>query len=344
MKANYFLGNGKFEVREVPVPEPKPGEVLIRVAACGVCGTDVHIYHGDKGSAEVCPPVVLGHELAGIVEKTGEGVCYIRPGDHVTVDPNIYCGKCRFCRIGKKQMCGHLTAIGVNRDGGFAEYCTVPESQCFRLNKELPLKYGAMTEPLACCLHGMDRAGIRQGDTVCVIGGGAIGLLMIQLAKLSGASMVILSEPSEKRRDVGMRLGADYAIDPVHERLPERLEKILGTKGADVVIECVGSKAAAEQAIMAAGKGASLLLFGVPAAGSVCGLPLEDVFHKELRISGSMINPDTHGRAAALINSGKIRLEELITHSYPVEKLEEAVHMQMGMESIKVMVGSFSMK
>lgn len=338
MKGNYFLGNGQFEVRDIPDLVPEDGEVLIRVAACGICGTDVHIYHGDKGSTEVYPPVILGHELSGIVEKVGHGVFNIKPGDHVTVDPNSYCGKCHYCQIGKKQMCENLYAVGVNRDGGFAEYCLVPEKQCFQLNKDLPLKYGAMTEPLACCIHGIDRVEIRQGDTVCVIGGGAIGLLMVQLARLAGASKVVLSEPVAMRRQIGLELGADAVIDPIKETIGENLEEILGVSGADIVIECVGLPEAVEQAFQVAKKGASLLLFSVPKTGSIYELHLEDMFRKELKIVGSMINPDTHRRAVELINAGRIRLDKIITHSYPLEQVEEAILMQMKSESIKVIV------
>ena len=338
MKASYFLGGKKFEVRDLPLPEIGEQDVLVRVAACGVCGTDVHIYHGSKGSTDVKPPVVLGHELAGEVEKIGSQVTTVKPGDHVTIDPNIYCGKCHFCQIGKKQMCQNLYAIGVNRDGGFAQYCVAPETQCYQLDKEVPLKYGAMTEPLACCVHGIDRAGIRQGDTVCVIGGGAIGLLMIQLAKLSGASKVILSEPVAMRREIGKKVGAWACVDPIHEDIKERLKELLGTEGVDVVIECVGTSVAAEQAFLAADRGATILLFSVPKPESIYSLHLEEVFQKELTILGSMINPDTHGRAAALINSGVLKLEPIITHSFSVEQVEEAILMQQSADSIKVIV------
>lgn len=338
MKSNFYLGNQKFEVRDIPVPAVGEQDVLVRVAAAGICGTDVHIYHGDKGSAEVIPPIVLGHELAGVVEEVGAAVTTVKPGDHVTVDPNIYCGKCHYCQIGKKQLCENLYAIGVNRDGGFAEYCLAPESQCYQLDKSIPLKFGAMVEPLACCLHGIDRARIRQGDTVCVIGGGAIGQIMVQLAKLSGASKVILSEPIAARRSIGLQLGADAVIDPVHEDISQRLTEITGIPGADVIIECVGAPIATEQAFHAAKRGSTLLLFSVPKAGTSYQLKLEDVYQKELNIVGSMINPDTHGRAAALINSGTIQLEPIITHSFPVEQVEAAIHMQQSSESIKVII------
>lgn len=338
MKSNYFLGDGRFEVREEPIPELGENDVLVKVAACGICGTDVHIYHGDKGSAEVNPPVVLGHELAGVIEKTGSKVTTLRVGDHVTVDPNIYCGKCHYCQTGKKQLCTQLYAIGVNRNGGFAQYCAAPETQCYRLNPEIPLAYGAMTEPLACCIHGIDRLRLRTGDTVCIIGGGAIGLLMLQLARLSGASKVIVSEPVAMRREIAEELGADLTIDPVNENLAERIEAYLSVPGVDVVIECVGNTIAVRQAFEAAKRGTSVLLFSVPKPDTTHPLDLMAVYQKELTVLGSMINPDTHARAAALINSGRIRLKEIITHTYPLAELKDAILMQMNNESLKVML------
>ena len=338
MKGTYFLGNGEFETREMPEHALSGKEVLIKVAACGVCGTDVHIFHGDKGSAEVTPPVVLGHELSGTVVSVGDNVTSLTVGDHVTVDPNSYCGQCHYCRIGKKQLCTSLYAVGVNRDGGFAEYCYVPEAQCYRLNEDIPLEFGAMAEPLACCIHGIDNAEIRTGDTVLVVGGGAIGLMMVQLAKLSGASKVILSEPVEMRRRIGLQVGADAVLDPMHENLKERLRELTGESGTDVVIECVGNTAATAQAFEAAKRGTTILLFSVPKAGAIHPLSLEDVYQKELRIVGSMINPDTHQRAVNLINSGRIQLAPIITHRFPIEKLKEAILMQMSNESLKVLV------
>ena len=338
MIGNYFLGNGEFEMRSLPVRELKEGEVLVRVAACGICGTDVHIWHGDKGSAEVHPPVVLGHELSGIVERTGPGVTSVKTGDHVTVDPNIYCGKCHYCKIGKKQQCTGLQAIGVTMDGGFADYCYVPETQCYLLDPGVSLKAGAMAEPLACCLHGIDLARIRVGDSVCVIGGGAIGLMMVQLARLSGASSVILSEPVELRRKIGLEVGADFAIDPMKGPVAAQIEEAIHTEGADVIIECAGNTAATAQAFEAAKDGGTVLLFSVPKANSFHPLSLEQVFQKELKVIGSRINPDTHGRAAALINSGRISLEKLITHSYPADRLKEAIIRQTEDDSIKVII------
>ena len=305
MKGTYFLGaqkTPKFEVRDMEFAPLGKHEVLVKNMACGICGTDVHIYHGEAGSADVTPPVVLGHEFSGIVMETGDAVTTVSVGDHVAMDPNLYCGKCLPCRMGKKQNCEHLSALGVTRDGGFAEYAVCPESQCFVVNKEIDFDVAAMAEPLACVVHGIDQAAIRPGQAVLVIGGGTIGLLMVQM-------------------DVR-----------------EKIREICGRDGADVVIECVGKPFAVEQAFYAAGFGATLLLFSVPATDATVALPLFDVSKKELRILGSMINPDTHQRAVNLINGHCLEIKKLITHAYDLEHLDEAIHMQMSSESIKVMV------
>lgn len=333
MRANYFIGNGSFELREVDIPHAGPGEVVIRNMVCGVCGTDVHIKNGEPGSADVDPPVVLGHEYSGEIVEVGEGVTALHPGDHVTVDPNIYCGRCQHCRSGKKQLCESMKAVGVTRDGGFAQYSLVPQDQAFLLDPSVPFEAGAMAEPLACCIHGIDIAGIKPGQTVCVVGGGAIGLIMLQLAKLSGAAKLILSEPNAKRREAAKDLGADLTVDPTD---PAVYDNVRNT--ADVVIECVGNNRAVQSAFDFANKGATLVLFSVPKPDAQFPVPLFDVYKKELTIRGSFVNPDTHGRAVALINAGKVDFGPIITHRYPLAELHEAIEAQSGSESIKVVV------
>ncbi len=341
MRGAFFIGpdaEPKFEVREMTLRAPGPREVLVRNKACGVCGTDVHIYHGEAGSAEVTPPVVLGHEFSGIVEAVGEEVTLVKPGDHVAIDPNMYCGTCMPCRMGSKQNCEHLFALGVNVNGGFAEYSLCPETQCFAVDERISFEEAAMAEPLACVIHGIDKAQIRPGQVVLVIGGGTIGLLMVQMAKLSGAAAVILSEPIAMRREIGLEVGADAVIDPLSEKVPERIREICGRNGADVILECVGKPFAVEQAFAAADFHANIVLFSVPAVDATVPLPLFDIYKKELHICGSMINPDTHQRAVNLINSGRLELKKLITHRFDLDYMEEAIRMQMGSESIKVVV------
>lgn len=333
MKASYFLGNQTFEVREMDIPHAGPGEVIIKNMVCGVCGTDVHIYYGEPGSADVNPPVVLGHEYSGEVVEVGEGVAALRPGDHVTVDPNIYCGECVYCRNGKKQLCPSMQAVGVTRDGGFAQYSRVPAAQAFKLADSVPFEAGAMAEPLACCLHGIDLAGIRPGQTVCVIGGGAIGLIMLQLAKLSGAAKLILSEPNQKRREAAMQLGADLTVDPTDGAARKSMECT-----ADVVIECVGNNPAVQSAFDFAQKGATIVLFSVPKVDAEFPVKLFDIYKKELTVKGSFVNPDTHARAVELINAGKVDFGPIITHRFGIEEMAEAIAAQQGSESIKVIV------
>ena len=333
MKANYFTGSGAFALRDTDLPSPGPGEVVIKNMACGVCGTDVHIANGESGSAEVTPPVVLGHEYAGEVTAIGEGVTQLHIGDKVTVDPNIYCGCCEYCRNGKKQLCPSMQAVGVTRNGGFAQYSLAPAAQAFLLAPHVSYEAGAMAEPVACCLHGIDLAGIQPGQRVCVVGGGAIGLIMLQLAKLSGAAALMLSEPDPARREAALALGADLALDP-------RDRGAYGEQAgcADVVIECVGNNPAVESAFHFADKGATVVLFSVPKPDAEYPLPLFDVYKKELTIKGSFVNPDTHARAVALINAGKLDFGPIITHRYPLAELSEAVKMQSAPASIKVLV------
>lgn len=342
MKAAVFLTGKRFEIQERPVPVPGEGEVLIRNMVCGICGTDVHIYHGEAGSAQVSPPIVLGHEYAGVVEALGPGVTGLRPGDRVTVDPNIYCGCCRPCRSGEKQLCEAMEAVGVTRDGGFAEYSAVPATQALLLEPALDLAAASMAEPLACCIHGMDLAGVKSGDVVLIVGGGAIGLLMAQLAWLAGAARVVVSEPVEARRGVALALGIDGALDPGAGDLAEQLEALTGRRGADVVVECVGRPAAVNQAFQLADKGATVVLFSVPAPEAVYELPLFDVYKKELTIRGSFVNPDTQERAVELLSTGRIQTAPLITHRFALSEVEKAIRMQGGAESIKVVLDLIS--
>lgn len=338
MKAAFFTGIQQIEVRETTLPTPGAGEALVRNLASGVCGTDVHIFHGEPGSADVTAPVILGHEYAGIVEQIGAGVHHVAVGDRVTVDPNIYCGTCVHCRRGAKQMCEEMKAVGVTRDGGFGEYSLVPAAQLLPVSQQADIEAAAMAEPIACCIHGIDRAGIRPGDVVLVVGGGAIGLINVQLARNAGASCVILSEPVEMRRRVALEVGADAVVNPFEEDPLECIRAMTGKDGADVVIECVGNIPAIKQAVTCAGKGATVLLFSVPQVDASYALPLFDVFKKELTIKGSFVNPDTQSRAVALINAGRINVKPLITHRYALDQTEEAIRMQMSSESIKVLV------
>ena len=217
MKSAVFHGKCDIRVEEREIPSVGPEEVLIKVMACGVCGSDVHIFEGDQGSTTTVPPLIQGHEFAGIITEVGENVKDWKVGDHVCADPADNCNECYYCLNGLMSHCDHMRAIGTNVDGGFSQYCKVKARLLHRLKDDVTFVEGAMAEPLACCINGADRSDIKVGDNVVVYGGGAIGLLLMQLAKLQGASQVILVEPVEEKRRMAEKIGASFTIDPVHQ-------------------------------------------------------------------------------------------------------------------------------
>lgn len=318
MKAAVFYGKQDLRIEEIAMPEPKAGEVLIKVHACGICGTDVHIFHGDEGAAKTPPQTVLGHEFAGEVAAVGEGVTAVRVGDRVCVDPNRLCGDCDYCKGGLGHFCEAMVGIGTTVNGGFAEYCAVPASQVYPFPETLSYEKAAMTEPVACCLHGIDMCNISCGDTVAVIGGGMIGLLMLQLARLRGASTLILIEPVAEKRALGANLGADITIDPLREDAAAVLQAH-GIYRVSTVIECVGKPSTMEQAIAIAGKRSTVMLFGLTAPQETIALRPFDLFKKEITLKASYINPYTQKRALDLIASGRIDVSSMV---YAVETLD----------------------
>ncbi len=324
MKAGVFYGKGDIRVRQdYPMPEIKSNEVLIHVKACGVCGTDVHIFSGAQGATQCNPPVILGHELAGVVEKTGSAVTKVKVGQRVTVDPNISCEGCEQCRRGNPHFCDSMYAIGVNVDGGFAEYCAAPEKQVFVLPGSVPFEEAAMCEPISCCLHGIDLSDIHCGDTVMIIGGGTIGMIMLQLAQISGATRVVMLETNEGRFDLAKRLGADVVLNPLKDDIHKAL-KLHGCDDIRVAIECVGRPETVGYAVEYAGKAATVMIFGL--TDPDCAIPYYPfaAFKKELTIKTSYVNPHTQGRAAQILASGRLRLQELISDRLSLDDIQAA--------------------
>ena len=319
MKSAVFYGKHDLRVEEHEMPKVGPKDVLIQVKACGVCGTDVHIYEGDKGAAEVTPPTILGHEFSGVIAEVGSEVTNYKAGDRVCIDPNCYCGACEPCRNGVVHYCEHMIGYGTTVNGGFAEYCAVNERQVYKLGDNTSFEQGAMTEPVACCLHGMDMCEIRPGHQVVVIGGGMIGLLMLQLSRLAGAAKVALLEPVESKREVGKKLGADICIDPIHEDVKARLKEE-GMTWVNTVIECVGRPSTIEQAIDIAGNKAVVMMFGLTKPDETISVKPFEIFRKELVLKASYINPYTQKRALDLIDSGRLDVSSMV---YEVADLDE---------------------
>ncbi len=296
MKSAVFYGKHDMRVEESPMPKVEAEDVLIQVKACGICGTDVHIYEGDKGAAEVTPPTILGHEFSGVVAEVGSAVTNVKVGDRVCIDPNCYCGKCDFCRNGIAHYCTDMIGYGTTVNGGFAEYCSVNQRQVYKLGDHTTFEQGAMTEPVACCLHGMDMCNIHPGSSVVIIGGGMIGLLMLQLARLAGAARTALLEPVASKREVAKKLGADVCIDPIHEDVKAALAAA-GMTWVNTVIECVGRTSTIEQAIDIVSNKGTVMMFGLTKPDDTISLKPFEVFKKKIQLKASYINPYTQKRA-----------------------------------------------
>lgn len=324
MKSAIFYGKNDLRVEEHAKPTVGENDVLIKVMACGVCGTDVHIYEGDKGCADCTPPTILGHEFSGIVEEIGANVKDVLVGDRVCVDPNDTCGECYYCRSGIAHFCEQMNGIGTTRDGAFAQYVSVPKKQVYKIADTTTFEEAAMTEPVSCCLHGIDLCEITPASTVLVIGGGMIGLLMLQLAKIAGAHKIILLEPVEGKRETAKALGADICIDPINTDVKAELKK-LGIERINTVIECAGLTKTIEQAIDLAGKNSIVMMFGLTKPDDTIAVKPFDIFQKEVVLKASFINPYTQGRAIALIDSKKIDVSSMVNEVCSLEKLGDVL-------------------
>jgi threonine dehydrogenase-like Zn-dependent dehydrogenase len=299
-----------------------------------VCGTDVHILEGTSRSS---PPVVLGHEYAGTVEDAAQGCSRDLIGKAVAVDPNISCGQCYYCRRGLVHLCANLRALGVDIDGGMAQYCIVPQKQMYTLPEGFPDIATAFIEPVSCVIHGIDRAGIKIGDTVLILGAGTIGLLMMQLAHVAGATRVIVVEPLEHKQTIAKKLGAEFILNPGEVDIKSAVYDLTGV-GADVVIECVGRAATAQLALELARRGGTVEFFGVCAIGSTIPIEPNAVYAKELTIVGSYVNPHTFDRSITVLNSGKVRVDEFQINTFPLDGVHEALRYQREGLTIKSII------
>ncbi|MGC4019943.1 MAG: zinc-dependent alcohol dehydrogenase family protein [Muricomes sp.] len=336
MKAAVYHGPQDLRVEEVPERALESNEVRIKVKYCGVCGTDIHIYNGDGGSSKVTPPLIPGHEFSGAVSEVGSAVQKFKEGDKVTADPNDMCGECYFCKNAMQHFCTNNIGVGTTVDGGFAEYVIMHEKQVYKVPDHLSYLEAAMAEPISCAIHGIDLCNIKAGDTVLVMGGGPIGISMLQLAKNAGAAKVILSEPVEEKRALALKLGADLTVNPIEEDVEKFLAE--NCKNVNVVIECVGNIHTQQDAIKFAGKGATVMFFGLAAPEENFPLKPDDIFKKELHVTSSFINPYTFERAIEVLASGKIDVESIITNIVPLDNIVDVMEKPEYRRSGKVMI------
>jgi 2-desacetyl-2-hydroxyethyl bacteriochlorophyllide A dehydrogenase len=329
MLSAYLDENGKLVLGEKENPKINPDEILVRVIACGICGTDLHVFKGiNRGK----PDIIRGHEFVGEVVALGPDVTRFKKGDKVVVDPNIPCMNCSQCRNGRVHLCRNLSAIGVDRDGGFAQYCAIPEKQGYKISESVDPIVGALAEPLACALHGIDRVNIREGEKVLIIGGGALGLILTQLAINAGASEVFVSEPRKGKRELALGFGATRVIDPINEDLLDV------AKGVDVAIEAVGTSKTIIQAISVVNDGGRVLFFGVAPEDIHIDISPFEVYRRELTLLGSFVNPFTMERAVSLISNRRINLYPLISEIVPLNEIYRGVEIADSGEAIRVLI------
>jgi L-iditol 2-dehydrogenase len=310
----------QLELADFPEPEPGPGEVLIRVAACGICGSDVHGYDGTSGRR--IPPIVMGHEAAGVVAATGAGVSRFVSGDRVTFDSTVYCGECAFCKRGEVNLCDRRQVIGVScgeyrRHGAFAEYIAVPERILYSLPVAMSFPEAAMLEAVSVALHAVHVTGDVKGQTVLVIGAGMIGLLTMQAARAAGAARVLIADIDATRLSLARSLGNDGVFNLSGDGLTQEILKQTAGVGADVVLEAVGRNETIATAIDSVRKGGTVTLIGniTPKVE----LPLQKVVSRQLRLQGTAASAGEYPEAIDLVASGKIKVKPLITAVAPLE-------------------------
>lgn len=315
MKAVVLYGPKQVDCGELPALPLKYGEVRTKVAYCGICGSDFHKVEGKQNTRAITYPVALGHEMSGVIAEVGEGVTDFRVGDRVTVDPNWSCGKCYYCKIGRTSLCQN--SRGVVK--GMAESVVSPQENVYHLPDKLSLRHAALTEPVACCLRGLDLLDMRAGERVALVGFGAIGAIMLDLLKNSGAGEIAVIEYNEARRPLAMEMGATVFFNSEDK---EAIAEYARENPIDRVIECVGKSSAQQTALDIAGRGATVVMFGVSDAAERLSLSMYDAFVKELTIRTSFVNPHTTERAVRLLASGVIDAERIISK---VISMEEAV-------------------
>jgi len=341
MKAlvKHAKGPGNMEIREVAEPQPGKGQVKIQIKATGICGSDLHIYHDDVVIA-VNPPVVVGHEFSGVVVDVGEGVVEWTAGDRVVSELGFeVCGKCYNCLEGFPNLCDSRRSMGYWYDGAFTSYIVVPAAGVHRLPDNIDFVPGALTEPLACVVHGvLDMTRFSAGDTVLVSGPGAIGLMTMQVAKAQGATTIVSGVTADKNRlDTAGSLGADYIVDAEREDVVKRVLELTGGRGADVVFECSGNESAVNagfSAIRKRGRFTQLGLFGRRVS-----IDFEKVLSKELAVTGSFgQRPLAWERALELTAQKKVVLDPVVSDVLPLSEWRRAFEIFESKAGLKVVL------
>ncbi len=330
MKAAVWKGPEQLDVEEMSIPSVKdPFEVQVKVASCGVCGTDVHMLDGKFPM--FTPPRVIGHEYVGTVSAVGSAVTKFKPGDRVAVEQGLPCGRCYYCRDGRENLCESRFA----HPGGFAEYTCVLERMCHKLPDGLSFDVAALAEPVACALRVLDIVKVRSGDIALVQGGGTIGCVMTQLLLHGGICKVILSEPVAHRRVIAKELGA-IPVDPKTEDLPAILKRETNGLGPEYIFDCVGNAKLLEQGVDLVQKGGTVFVVGVADPEGIASIRPYRLFEKEVKIMSSILRPYTFARAVRWLPH--LNLQPILGVDYPLAETKAAIQALRAGKGVKILV------
>ena len=311
----------QLEIAEMPAPAPGKDDLLIRIKACGICGSDVHGMDGSTGRR--IPPIVMGHEASGIVEAVGAAVTGFKAGDRVTFDSTVYCGECFHCKRGEVNLCENREVIGVStpafrRMGAFAELVTVPARIAYRLPDALPFEHAALIEAVSVAVHAVKLTPVQPGDTALVVGAGMIGLLALQAVRAAGVERVLVADVDETRLAMAREMGAAVTLNPKTAEFAAQLQAQTDGRGADVVLECVGTKATVQLAMESVRKGGVVTLVGN--VTPTVELPLQWVVSRQIRLQGSCASSGEYPECMELMARGAIRVEKLLSARAPLEE------------------------
>lgn len=327
MRAAIIQQPGSITVGERPDPSPAPDGVVLRVGACGICGTDLHIADGEFPPSPY--PLVPGHEFAGEVVAVGEHAPGdLRIGDRVAVDPSLFCGHCPFCRAGRGNLCANWGAIGDTVDGAFAEYVAAPAVNCYRIPEEMTYRQAAVIEPLSCAVHGVRRIGVRPGERFLLVGAGTMGLLLQQLLQRGGADVTMVDR-NRDRLKLAAEFGATATATDVADLHDERF---------DAAVDVTGAPPAIEAAFGALQRGGRLLIFGVAADDARVDLSPFRIYNDEITVVGSMAVLHSYGAARDLLASGQVSAEPLLSHALPLAEFPAALDLMRSGAGVKIQV------
>lgn len=321
MKALVLTAPNQFAIQDVPTPAPGPDEVLIKVMACGICGSDVHGAGGSTGRRQ--PPVIMGHEASGVIVECGADVKEYQVDDRVTFDSTVYCGVCEYCRRGQINLCSNRMVVGVscddyNRDGAMAEYLVVPERILYRMGPDLDFPKAALVEPLSIAFHSLNLTTLPIGASVVVIGAGVIGQLVAQTVRLKGAGQLIVTDLDDSRLAITAKHGADVTLNAGRDDVVGAVKELTGGEGADIVIEAVGAEATLRTSVACLRKGGAMTVIGN--IQPEVKFPMQEIVTREIKVQGSCASAGEYPACLSALERGAINTDDVISAVVPLEQ------------------------